>query len=108
MRSVAANIWPMSLNTARKGTRSSRTPMKKITNRAKRIHFISFQDVRLIQIREERKKAQKIAMPHIEAVTFLWSFRRPGMSRRFFFREYLMMTGTIRNEKTKDVIAAAN
>ena len=98
----------MSLKSARKGTRSSRTPIKKMTNKAKRIHFISFQDVRLIQIREEMKKAQKMAMPPIEGVTFLWIFRRPGMSRRFFFREYLMMTGTIRNEMTKDVIAAAN
>jgi hypothetical protein len=43
----------------------------------------------------------------MEGVTFLWIFLLPGISTRFLRKEYLIMTGTIRKEITKDVIAAA-
>jgi hypothetical protein len=49
-----------------------------------------------------------MAIPPIEGVTFLWIFLRPGISRRFFFKEYLIMTGTIKKEITNEVIAAAS
>ena len=79
-----------------------------MTNRAKRIDLIWTQVVRSIQMRAEIKNPQNMAIPPIEGVSRLWIFRRPGMSSRFLLREYLMMTGTIRNEITNDVIAAAS
>lgn len=93
---------------ALKGTRSSLTPMKKMTNRATRINLIWLHKLKSTQIREEIKNPQKMAIPPMEGVTFLWIFRRPGMSSRFLLSEYLIMTGTIRKEITNDVIAAAS
>jgi hypothetical protein len=56
----------------------------------------------------EIKNPKKIAIPPMEGVIFLWIFLRPGTSTRFFFNEYLMMTGTIKKDMTNDVITAAN
>src|SRR5690349_8247208 len=100
-------ICPTSLTIARSGTRSSRTPMKKITNRATRINFMYPHSVISVQISEETKNPTKMAIPPIEGVTFLWILRRPGISTRFFLREYLIITGTIKKAITNDVIAAA-
>ena len=99
---------PTSLTIALNGTRSSRTPMKKITNKATRMNLILAHPAISIQIREEIKNPIKIAMPPIDGVTFLWIFLRPGISSKFFFKEYLMMTGTIRKAMTNDVIVAAS
>lgn len=49
-----------------------------------------------------------MAIPPIDGVTFLWIFLRPGMSTRFFRNEYLIITGTMRNAMTNEVIAAAS
>lgn len=47
-------------------------------------------------------------MPPIEGVIFLWIFLRPGMSPKFFLKENLIITGTMRKDITNDVIAAAS
>jgi len=71
MTSDAAMICPISFTIARNGTRSSRTPMKKMTNKATKINFIVDKPCISTHISEEMKNPIKIAIPPIEGVTFL-------------------------------------
>jgi hypothetical protein len=77
-------------------------------NKAMRTNRISFHCEISIQISAETTNPMKIAIPPIEGVIFLWIFLRPGISTRFFSREYLMITGMIKKQMTKDVTAAAS